>query len=1643
MKPNKVILFLFLIVGFSQGLGAQCGTAYLTADDSVVCVPRIVRFKVHSFPVGTTFEWDLGSGYVSSDSTYTKLYGNAGSYNVRVKLKYLDGSSCIINQADFITGKAVPIPAYTISRTVICKYNDSFTLTDVTPNTVQRDWLVDNTLYSKGPKSLNAIFNQPAGYKSFTIFMKDSFGCEGKRTFDSVAFVSDSLSVDFDVDHFSGCTPKLVNFENLTDTLGNAIASWNWSFPGGAVPSNSNQYEPKNILYNIKDTFDVSLIVTTKKGCVYQHFEKDFLMFADSVSISATFSKTTICANEKLTVNLQNTRSVLPEMSIRSSFYKDTMITPTKRVVKFTNFGVFSFYISDEINGCKSEKYYNSQVQVNGPVARIHIPNGYSCLRPDTLLAVDSSYINFGVSKTYQWDLYSDLDLNNSIQTGTSQPMPLVCSNYGKYTVRLIVTGSNGCKDTAIRPSALEIKKIIPDFTWSPKPACPAEVVQFSNKTPRGTSKAKNRYRWTFYNLNGSVLYKDTINDPKLTYPDTGKYTVKLLAFNNLGCKDSITYFSEIEIASPLPQFIVYDSSVCYGQAARVKAKYLDSNFYTDYNHRWRFFHVDSVKQIAGYTGDSVNANLVPGEYIVEYSRFSKRNTCYDTFILKNRIRVSGAKYAATIDPVKVCNPATPTLNAKLLFNYNFKNSSIDPITYSWSHGYDTNKVVIRKPLQNPTPVFIKKSGYFYFKFKYIHSSGCNDSVFTTTITSGVVSSYIPNKNQYYACVGKPLILINRSDKDAIAFKWFMKDSGSGAYFTPSDTSKNPRVIFGNAGIFKLGLIAFGNGSCTDTSYGTLYVNDIHARFTSTDTLNYCAPVIARIVAERHPAIFEYRWYLGNGDSVTNNLSTFAHLYQKNTGPQGSDVKLVVKAYGCNDTLDKKGFIKVIGPIPQFRLNNNNGCETLRVQFINESKFYNRFFLEYGDGSVLDSINFNYHNYQIFDRSLPSQKFKPVLSVLDSFGCFVQFTKDSILVLKSPESNFTVNRDTGCSSLSVSFRNITIGGVSFKWDFDGNGTIDNATFAPKHNYPAGEYNPVLISKASNGCEDTVRNLVNIKSYARPNASFTTNVDTICYNGAIQFTGSNSPSNSDIKSWLWDFGDPFSIKDSSTKQNPTYNFKKIFLSQVLLLVTDKNNCTDTSDRYIYVQDTIGPVSAPMHYVTVSNNKDIDIRWGKSKFQGFDSYNLFNDNSNVYSLLYSSPNKNDTVFKVLSTTGINVNTSRYCYVIRTKDFCKNLGVVTYPHCTIFLEVDNDSANELLVNWLPYEGWGAGNVRKYRIYRSVDGSPFTLYDSTSNSTNTYRDKRLCTKTYCYYVEAVQKNGTWTSRSNTVCKVPKYIPPSEPVQSVRTTVLPGNKTFTEWNRYNFVQDVDHYIVSRAYNGSSENDYYAKTDSLFFLDSDPFMETNKLSYTYKVRAVDHCGTESPKSVENRTILLTGKNDGYVAKIQWSEYSKWFSGVKEYNIFLREDNTFKLVSTIDTNLNTYEFDFLDTKLDDSVCFKVQAIKDTSEFVESYSNILCLISDAKVFVPSAFSPNGDGKNDVFIPKAILIFNKTGNPVLDYKLEIFNRWGEKVFETEDLQQGWDGAFKGETCQEGHYVYKVRALSLDGVTSFKVEGVVVLLR
>ncbi|TAL58572.1 MAG: gliding motility-associated C-terminal domain-containing protein, partial [Bacteroidetes bacterium] len=74
-----------------------------------------------------------------------------------------------------------------------------------------------------------------------------------------------------------------------------------------------------------------------------------------------------------------------------------------------------------------------------------------------------------------------------------------------------------------------------------------------------------------------------------------------------------------------------------------------------------------------------------------------------------------------------------------------------------------------------------------------------------------------------------------------------------------------------------------------------------------------------------------------------------------------------------------------------------------------------------------------------------------------------------------------------------------------------------------------------------------------------------------------------------------------------------------------------------------------------------------------------------------------------------------------------------------------------------------------------------------------------------------------------------------------------------------------------------------------------------------------------------------------------------------------------------------------------------------------------------YIPNAFSPNGDGENDIFYVR--------GNCIKELTFIIYNRWGEKVFKTTDPKQGWDGTHRGKTANTAVFAYYMNAVLASG--------------
>jgi gliding motility-associated-like protein len=97
--------------------------------------------------------------------------------------------------------------------------------------------------------------------------------------------------------------------------------------------------------------------------------------------------------------------------------------------------------------------------------------------------------------------------------------------------------------------------------------------------------------------------------------------------------------------------------------------------------------------------------------------------------------------------------------------------------------------------------------------------------------------------------------------------------------------------------------------------------------------------------------------------------------------------------------------------------------------------------------------------------------------------------------------------------------------------------------------------------------------------------------------------------------------------------------------------------------------------------------------------------------------------------------------------------------------------------------------------------------------------------------------------------------------------------------------------------------------------------------------------------------------------------------------------------------------------------------------------ITVFKGSAVYVPTGFTPNNDGKNDILRPTYI------GIRQLDY-FRVYNRWGQLIFSTNNTGLGWDGTIRGQKQQTGTFVWMVKAIDYAGKV-YELKGTTTLIR
>jgi gliding motility-associated-like protein len=509
-----------------------------------------------------------------------------------------------------------------------------------------------------------------------------------------------------------------------------------------------------------------------------------------------------------------------------------------------------------------------------------------------------------------------------------------------------------------------------------------------------------------------------------------------------------------------------------------------------------------------------------------------------------------------------------------------------------------------------------------------------------------------------------------------------------------------------------------------------------------------------------------------------------------------------------------------------------------------------------------------------------------------------------------------------------------------------------------------------------------------------------------------------------------------------------------------------SCNSTRDSGQF-SDQVNTDAMALDSVSVQGPNAV-LSWQPSKSGDIVNYIVLRGNGATWTPLATVPAGQPMPYVI---PGLDPNTTIGLYKVISVDSCGNQSsdlLVPY-HNNMLLNENIDPCEAILrLTWNAYLGW-PGGVSKYQVLADVTppGGPTQIGvllatlpgnpNPSPGSFVTYSSRDVISGySYCYYVRAVDTSGTLHSTSNQKCINGLVVNNSDLLYIARTTVR-SDKAIDLVLFLDKMADVIYYDVQRADDPSMPFISLGKLPKpsagigeIRFTDFTGDASNHR--YVYRFVSTDSCGkVDTISNIATTIFLHVTPQDNLVNKLVWSKYRDFGGKVKEYRIYrdLNEYGTFNdLVGVVSSKDSIFYDRILDlgASVSGIFCYKVVAVEENNPLMfididnapfRSTSNVGCAEYSSRVFMSNAFNPNSSiTENKIWRPLSIY------TDVTTYSLEIFNRWGTKVYETADKNAGWDGLINGQDAPVGVYMYRLRYKSIQG-DSKDIQGSLTLLR
>jgi PKD repeat protein len=1121
---------------------SQLPVANFTADTA--CLGAITTFtstSVANAPSIITYAWDFGDGFFSALPNPTHIFTSYGIKNVILTVTNSNG--CIKDTTKQVLINPLPIPAFTYT-TPNCMgaqvqfTNQSTTVAGYLGSIVR--WLWDfgdgttaNINFPGNPSVLHTFVGGATAHTvRLTVTTTDSCTAFIEHVVNSMP--SPIASFSFPT---SNCAHQSVQFTDLSQANGGGnITQWYWDFgdPGSGIGNNSTSQNPTHI-FSGAGTYMVKEIVYNASNC----------SATDSLSVTvialplANFHADTVCLGSLTQFTDQST--AIGTITQRFWEFGDGgtsgLTNPTHLYLAS---GVFTVRLTVTTNeGCIKDTT-KAILVIPKPVASF-IATAPTC-SGDSVCFTDLSTTPHGSIVTWLWNF------GDGNSTTIHFPAnPNVCHLYtagGTYSVVLTITTSDNCTDVKTNSTVVQPAPIA-NYTYATT-RCALMPVLFTDLSQSGGGSAITQWLWNFGDPTSGSANTSTIKDATHSFTHSGSFSVNLMVTSATGCFDSISKTITVN-ASPVAKFTA--DTACVGSITQFTDQ-STPNSATISSWAWNFGDPGSGTNNTSTMQNPTHNYSSPGLYSVLLT-VTNSNSCTDDTTIQ--IAVNPKPQAMFSASVSCVGDST-----------SFTDLSIAPGSGLSAWFWDFNDGGT-STIQNPKHIFATAST-FNVKLRVTNLSNCTDSIVIPVTTRPKPVAAFTYTN--FFCPAGQVSFQDQSTGTGAAIvtrEWI---------FMPGSTSSliDPTFIFPVTDMkYFVTLIVTDSYGCMDTIGDSVYVKPGFAFTFRNDTVCFKNPThFTAVDLAQGDSLYNPSWNFGDPNSGPNNNSFLFAPTHTFLQPGVYIVKLrVTDSDNCTDSIFHEVTVHAL-PAPAFSIL-SLPCDS--VIHFHDSTFAGSGTIAswewtFGDGSPTLIIPGSVGSGDTSHIYLAETTYPVLLKVTNTFGCYDTITKIAELY-PCIIAGFT-HRDTLlCARYDIAFSDTSLPVNiinNWQWIF-GDGTPDTSytthagvihhTFAN-----AGSYYVSLIIHATTGSGrtfiDTSKQAIVIHPTPLPLYS---NM-SVCKLQTTIFMDTSNTFGSAVTSWKWDFGNLFSITDTSTRKNPTYKYDSAGVYNVKMVVMNRFGCKDS-------------------------------------------------------------------------------------------------------------------------------------------------------------------------------------------------------------------------------------------------------------------------------------------------------------------------------------------------------------------------------------------------------------------------------------------------------------------------------------------------